>query len=61
MATINDLRPSSALKERLKAAFPTVDVDTAELRTYTQHSNLTPAQKAVVSELHQLAVETANE
>lgn len=61
MATIKDLSPSAELKARLAAAFPDIDVDVAPLQAYVRRPNLTDAQKSVVGELEQLAVETVNE
>lgn len=58
MATINDLFPSQELKARLAAAFPEIDIDTANLDTYLRRKNLSGDQRAVIREIEQLAIET---
>ncbi len=61
MATINDLFPSPELKARLKAAFPFVDFDIAPLGPLFRRNNLNKAQRDVLEEIRQLAIETVNE
>jgi hypothetical protein len=61
MATINDLFPSPELKARLQVAFPSIDFDVAPLGTLFGRQNLNKAQRDVLEEIQQLAIETVNE